>query len=132
MRAGRSAVFVIWSLTLAACVSELSQPRTTASATARTKRLQPQFECSFADGNDVVYRTYVMQSGALIERGPPRLRFKITSDDGETITAQHTARGSKTPTVVTIDLRRHEASLTQPRPDNPDVPTLRGTCAQSG
>ena len=73
-----------------------------------------------------------MQAGALVDLGPPRRRFKIVSDDGETITAERRARGSKTPTVVTIDLRRHEASLSQPKPDDTGVPTLRGTCAQSG
>lgn len=141
MRARDPAVLLIWCLALAACVSEPGRPKSTVSAAVvpapapappRPKRLLPQFECSFGTGSDMIYRTYVLQSGTLVEQGPPRVSYKIVSDDGETITARRKGRGSDGPTVITIGLRRHDASLSQGRPGNSDTAPLQGTCAQSG
>ena len=140
MRTGESTVFVVWCLALAACVSEPSRPRSTAPAAVaapapvqpKPKRLLPQFECSFGTGSDTIYRTYVVQGSALVDPGPPRVSYKIVSDDGETITARRKGRRSEAPTVITIGLRRHDASLSQGGPGNSDAAPLQGTCAQSG
>jgi hypothetical protein len=107
-----------------------------------------ELQCSFKsdDGSDEEYHAYRLSGGSLLETpnnaaksagsGHRRVRFKIESDDGERIVATRTVRSPSGDRaagvmVLTIDLRRHEATLKESAPDEVGERTLRGACAQA-
>jgi hypothetical protein len=121
MKRWHPAMAVLWSLAAGGCVAETAAP----------KPSLPKLECTFDAGGTKIYRTYLMAPGHLMEQDPVRQRFRITSDDGETINAERLDRGSKVRTTVQIRLREHQATLTQPGADGSGSQKLSGICAQS-
>ncbi|GGF26286.1 hypothetical protein GCM10011611_35430 [Aliidongia dinghuensis] len=107
-------------------VPPVSPPRSAAPKTPPSR-----LDCSFTDDTGSHAHSYRMTAGAIVELGPPHTRFKITSDDGETVTARHEARGGAS-ALLTIDLRQHEAVLTQVSSVTGEQKTQPGTCAEVG
>ena len=128
------AMAVLWSLAAGGCIAQTAAPKPparTEAPAAPPKRSLPKLECTFDDGGTKIYRTYLMAPGHLVEQAPVRQRFRITSDDGETIDAERLDRGSKVRTTVQIRLREHQATLTQPVADGSGRQKLSGICAQA-
>jgi hypothetical protein len=132
MRKWHPAMAVLWSLAAGGCIAEPPPPKPPVRKEASApKRPLPKLECTFDAGGTKIYRTYLMAPGHLVEQDPVPQRFRITSDDGETINAEHLDRGSKLPTRVQIRLRAHQATLTQPGADGAGSQKLSGICAQT-
>jgi hypothetical protein len=132
MRWLRPIAALLCSVAAAGCVAKDPRPAPPVRAdTAAAIRPLPRLECTFDEGGKKLYRTYVVAKHQLLDEGPPRLRWHITSDDGETISAEHLDRGSKQPATVQISLRQHEAILTEPNADASGTRRLVGTCAQT-
>jgi hypothetical protein len=137
---------------LAACINQPQRAAPTATARPRpTPAPATQLECSFKseDGNDLEYHTYRLTGSTLLETSGgvakagtsrARARFKIQSDDGERIVATRTVHGASGEagsraagsTVLTIDLRHHEATLKSTASADGGERTLTGACAQAG
>jgi hypothetical protein len=123
---------VLWSLAAGGCIAQTAAPKPPARTEATApKHSLPKLECTFDAGGTKIYRTYLMAPGHLVEQDSVRQRFRITSDDGETIDAERLDRGSKVPTMVQIRLREHQATLTQPGADGSEGQKLSGICAQA-
>ena len=131
MKRWRSTIAVLCGLAASGCVAHGTPKSPTRTATAGPKRPLPKLECTFDAGDTKIYRTYLMAPDHLVEQGPARQRLHITSDDGETISAERLDRGAKAPTTVQIRLRDHEAVLTQAGADGAEGQKLPGTCAQA-
>jgi hypothetical protein len=133
MKRWRPAIAVLCGLVAGGCVAQTTTPKPPARTEASApKRSLPKLECTFdVGGGTKIYRTYLIAPTHLVEQDPVRQRFRITSDDGETIDAEHLDRGSKSPTTVQIRLREHDATLMQPNADGTEGQRLSGICAQT-
>ena len=131
MRGWCPTIAVLCGLAASGCVAHGTPKSPARSATAGQKRPLPKLECTFDAGDTKIYRTYLMAPDHLVEQGPVRQRLRITSDDGETISAERLGHGAKVPTTVQIRLRDHEAVLTQPGADGSEGQKLPGICAQA-
>jgi hypothetical protein len=123
------AVLLLFSLGLAGCsLFPAAQP---APAPTQPKLPPSRFDCSFTGDKGPQFRTYLMSKGTLTEKEAPHRHFRITSDNGDAIAAKHEERGGAT-ALLTIDLRQHQAVLTEISPASGETKTLPGTCAENG
>jgi|SRR5579859_2018523 len=128
----RTSLVLLTGFALAGCLHQSSgKGHAAAPASARPQRASPRLECSFASGDSTIYRTYTVRAHSLVEQGPPRVRFKILTDDGETITAEHRTPGSGATSTVVINLRQHEASISEATQGEAPASPLQGTCAEA-
>ena len=122
---------LLFALIVAGCANQPSQPTPRASPSANKKPL-PRLECTFTGDGDNVHRTYLIERNFLVETQAPKRRYRITSDDGETLIAEHLDVTTKIPFVINIDFRRHAATITQADETAGSTKTLTGACTESG
>ncbi len=108
-----------------------TEPAPAPAKPAQAKLPASRFDCSFSGDDGLQYHTYLMNRGTLAEKEAPHRHFKVTSDDGDTIAARHETRGGTT-ALLTIDLRQHQAVLTEISSTTGETRTLPGTCAENG
>jgi hypothetical protein len=119
------------ALIVAGCANQPAQSTHRASPSANKKPL-PRLECAFAGDGDNVHRTYLIERNFLVDTQAPKPRYRITSDDGETLTAEHLDVATKIQIVINIDFRQHAATITQAGKTPGSTETLTGACTESG